>query len=341
MANAPLAPLETEEQLVAQMTTPTPEVEAAVRELGGDILILGIAGKMGPSLGELLLKAGAKRVIGVSRFSNPDSRQDLEDRGIDTVQADLLDETALAGLPDAPYVYQMAGHKFGATGNEPLTWAMNTLLPAQVVSRYRNSRIVYVSSGNVYKYASTDGAGATETDPVEPIGEYAESRLGGERVATHQADRFGTKLVIFRLFYATELRYGIVLDIGQKVSKGEPIDLTMGHVNQLWQGDANGYLARSFPLCESPAQTLNMTGREVISVRSIAESLGEALSRPPVFEGEEAPTALLGDASRLTDVLGEPRIRIDQIIAWVAGWLAGGGRTLGKPTQFESRTGNF
>lgn len=333
--------IETEAQLIDQMTTPTPEVEAAVRELDGDILILGIAGKMGPTLGELLVRAGAKRVIGVSRFSDPASRQDLEDRGIRTIKADLLDEQALRDLPDAPYVYQMAGHKFGSTGNEPLTWAMNTLLPAQVVSRYRDAKIVYVSSGNVYKFASVTGSGASEGDEVEPIGEYAQSRLGGERVAVHQADRRGTKLAIIRLFYATELRYGICLDIGQKVAAGEPVDLTMGYVNQIWQGDANGFLCRCFPFCESPAKTLNMTGRDIIPVRTIAESIGEALSIEPVFVGAEAPTALLGDAGKMLDTLGEPSIGIDQITAWVAGWLEAGGRTLGKPTKFESRTGKF
>ncbi len=333
--------IETEDQLIDQMTMPTPEVERAVRELDGDIVILGIAGKMGPTLGELLVRAGAKRVIGVSRFSDPVSRQDLENCGIETIKADLLDERALASLPDAPYVYQMAGHKFGSTGKESLTWAMNTMLPAQVVSRYRDSKIVYVSSGNVYKYTSTAGSGATETDEVEPIGEYAQSRLGGERVAAHQAERFDTELAIVRLFYATELRYGIVLDIGQKVATGEPVDLTMGYVNQLWQGDANGYLCRCFPLCASPARTINMTGRDVVSVRSIVESLGEALQIEPVFAGEEAPTALLGDAGEMIDKLGEPVVGIDQIVAWVAGWLRSGGRTLGKPTKFESRTGKF
>jgi len=333
--------IETEAQLIDQMTTPTSDVEVAVRDLDGDILILGVAGKMGPTLGELLVRAGAKRVIGVSRFSDPASRQDLEDRGIETIKADLLDEAALPDLPDAPYVYQMAGHKFGSTGNEPLTWAMNTLLPAQVVSRYRDSKIVYVSSGNVYKFASTDGRGATETDEVEPIGEYAQSRLGGERVAAHMADRLGTDLAIIRLFYATELRYGIVLDVGQKVAAEEPVDLTMGYVNQIWQGDANGYLCRSFPFCSSPTKTLNMTGREVLSVRSIAEAIGDKLGIEPTFMGEEAPTALLGDASGMLDTLGEPHIGIDQITTWVAGWLEAGGRTLGKPTKFESRTGKF
>jgi len=337
----PFVPIETEEQLIDQMTTPTPEVESAVRSLDGDVVILGIAGKMGPTLGELLVRAGANRVIGVSRFSDPASRQDLEDRGIETVKADLLDDRAMQELPDAPFVYQMAGQKFGSTGNESLTWTMNTLLPAKVVSRYRDSRIVYVSSGNVYKFASTDGGGSTETDPVEPIGEYAQSRLGGERVAAYQASIYDTRLAIIRLFYATELRYGIVLDIGQKVIAQKPIDLTMGYVNQLWQGDANAFLARSFPFCESPARTLNMTGQEVISVRAIAEALGEALSVEPRFVGECARTALLGDASPMIDALGEPPVGIDQIIVWVASWLMSGGKTLGKPTKFESRTGKF
>lgn len=333
--------IETEAELIDQMTTPTPEVEAAAEHLDGDILILGIAGKMGPTLGELLVRAGCPRVIGVSRFSDPASQKDLEDRGIETIKADLLDEEAMASLPDAPYVYQMAGHKFGSTGNEPLMWAMNALLPARVVSRYSNSKIVYVSSGNVYQFAQTTGAGSAETDEVEPIGEYAQSRLGGERVAAFEADRLGTELAIVRLFYATELRYGIVLDIGQKVAAGEPVDLTMGYVNQIWQGDANAYLCRCFEFCESPAKTINMTGPEVLSVRAIAESLGKALGVNPVFTGEEADTALLGDGSEMFDALGEPQIRFDQIVAWVAGWLVSGGKTLGKPTKFESRTGKF
>ncbi len=334
-------PIETEAQLIDQMTTPTPEVEAGVRALDGDVLILGIAGKMGPTLGELLVRAGASRVIGVSRFSHPASRQDLEDRGIETIKADLLDDQALTDLPEASHVYLMAGHKFGSTGNPSLAWAMNTLLPAKVVSRYRSSKIVYVSSGNVYKFAPVDGTGSSEADAVGPIGEYAQSRLGGERVAEHEAARLDTSLSIIRLFYATELRYGIILDIGQKVVAQEPIDLAMGYVNQLWQGDANGYLAQCFPFCESPARTLNMTGGEVVSVRSIAEGLGRALFIEPVFTGHEAPTALLGDASEMIGMLGAPRIGIDQIVTWVAGWLASGGKTLGKPTKFESRTGKF
>ena len=218
---------------------------------------------------------------------------------------------------------------------------MNTLLPARVVSRYSNSKIVYVSSGNVYQFAQTTGAGSAETDEVEPIGEYAQSRLGGERVAAFEADRLGTELAIVRLFYATELRYGIVLDIGQKVAAGEPVDLTMGYVNQIWQGDANAYLARALPLSTSPPAILNMTGPDVISVREIALALGERLGVDPVFEGEESSTALLGDSSRLFELLGPPATQLIQIVDWVAEWVKMGGRSLGKPTKYESRSGTF
>ena len=332
--------IETEEQLIDQMTTPSHEVEDAVRALDGDVAILGISGKMGPTLGELLVRAGAPRVIGVARFSDPNVQADLEARGIETCKTDLLDDDALAALPDAPYVYLMAGHKFGSTGNESLTWAMNTLLPAKVMKRYADSKVVYVSSGNVYHFSEVD-RGATENDPVDPIGEYAQSRLGGERVAEHLASAQGTDLAIIRLFYATELRYGILLDIGQRVLAGEDIDLVMGFVNQIWQGDANAYLARSFPLCESPATVWNMTGADILSVKELAEQFGRRFGHDPKFVGEEAPTALLGDASSMISRLGSPLIGVDEMVTWVADWLERGGRTLGKPTKYESRSGRF
>ncbi len=332
--------IETEAQLIDQMTTPSPEVKAAVRALDGDIAILGISGKMGPTLGELLVRAGASRIIGVSRFSDPDAQADLEARGIETRKADLLDDETLNALPDVPYVYLMAGHKFGSTGNESLTWAMNALLPAKVMKRYPAAKVVYVSSGNVYRFTPVD-RGAIETDPVDPIGEYAQSRLGGERVAEHLSASQGTDLAIIRLFYATELRYGILLDIGQRVLADETIDLSMGYVNQIWQGDANAYLARSFPLCGTPARIWNMTGAEILSVRDMAEQFGARLGRKPKFAGEEEPTALLGDASAMLDRLGPPKVGLDEMVTWVAGWLERDGRTLGKPTKYESRSGRF
>ncbi|MBT3601823.1 MAG: NAD(P)-dependent oxidoreductase [Candidatus Latescibacteria bacterium] len=333
--------IQTEPQLIDQMTTPSEAVKDAVSKLDGDIMILGIAGKMGPTLGELLARAGANKVIGVSRFSNPADQQDLNARGITTHKCDLLDETALNALPDAPYIYLMAGHKFGATGNEPLTWAMNTMLPGKILQRFPKSRIVYVSSGNVYKYTSITSSGATESDPVEPIGEYAMSRLGGERLAEFYSKQQSTPLSIVRLFYATELRYGILIDIAQKIHDQTPIDLAMGHVNQIWQGDANAYLAQMFPLCESPANIINMTGKEVLPIRELATSLGERMGINPIFEGTESDNALLGDANKMFNHFGLPQNPIDTIVDWVAHWMKSGGPTLGKPTKYESRTGKF
>lgn len=333
--------IDTEAQLIDQMTTPSDAVKSAVSKLDGDIMILGIAGKMGPTLGELLVRAGAPKVIGVSRFSNPDDQKDLNDRGIETQKCDLLDDNALKNLPDAPYIYLMAGHKFGATGNEPLTWAMNTMLPGKILQRFPKSRIIYVSSGNVYKYTPVASSGATEADPVEPIGEYAMSRLGGERMAEFYSKQQNTPLAIVRLFYATELRYGIILDIAQKIQSQIPIDLAMGHVNQIWQGDANAYLAQMFPHCQSPANVINMTGKEVLSVRDLAVALGEKMNIEPNFEGTESDNALLGDATKMFDAFGTPETPVDTMVNWVANWMTQGGRTLGKPTKYESRTGKF
>jgi len=210
-----------------------------------------------------------------------------------------------------------------------------------VMHRYPSSRIVYVSSGNVYRYSAVSGNGASEADPVDPIGEYAQSRLGGERLVQHLSQANQTPVAIIRLFYATELRYGIVLDIAQKVAAGQPINIQMGHVNQIWQGDANAFLARSFPFCESPAHILNLTGPNILSVRHLAHQLGERLGKEPILEGEEADTALLGDSSALYSLAGRPSISTDQIVDWVAWWVANNGATHGKPTKYESRTGKF
>ena len=334
--------IETESQLIERMTRPSPQVVEAVRALDGDILILGVGGKMGPTLAELLVRAGCTgEVVGVARFSDRAVEENLQGVGVRTVRADLLEEGSLANLPDAPNVFLLAGFKFGATGKETMTWAMNTWLPPKIVGRYRDSSIVYVSSGNVYGYTSVGGRGADEEGQLAPIGEYAQSRLGGERLAEFAAQRLGVRLLISRLFYATELRYGIIHDIAWKVREGSPIDLEMGHVNQIWQGDANAYLARSFPLCSSPARVLNLTGRAELSVRRVAVRLGEELGREPIFQGEESDTALLGDASRLHDELGPAPTDVDDIIRWMAHWVRSSGKSLGKPTKYDSRTGKF
>ena len=333
--------IQSEESLVEVMTRPSPAVESAVRAVDGDIVILGVAGKMGATLAELLIRAGARRVIGVSRFSQPSTEEYLRAIGVETIMADLLDDTALTSLPDAACVYQMAGFKFGATGNQTLTWAANAHLPLRVIERYRDARIVYVSAGNVYAYAAVDGHGAVEEDRLDPVGEYAQSRLGGERLATFMAQRLDTKLLIVRLFYATELRYGILHDLAHSIVARTPIDLTMGHVNQIWQGDANAYLTRAASLAAYPATILNMTGQEVISVRKIALALGDRLGVDPVFEGSESETALLGDSSKLYELLGTPPTSLMQIADWVAHWVEMGGCSLGKPTKYGSRDGVF
>lgn len=338
----------TEQQLLDQMTTPTAAAEAVARSCGDlPILLLGASGKMGPSLAVLLKRAGAKRVIGVARFSDSTQRDYLERNGVETMAVDLLADGALASLPDSPHVFLLAGFKFGASSEENvgLTWAMNALLPADVVRRFPASRIVYVSSGNVYPFTPVETGGSSEQDPTGPVGEYAQSRLGGERLAIHTATQQQTALCVVRLFYASECRYGIVHDLAQKVLSGEAIPLAMGYCNQIWQGDANEMIVRCLPLCETQdgrPRVINLTGTEILSVRTLATELGQALGgRLPVFDDTEATTALLGNTTTMVKELGLPATSMTQIIAWVAAWVQAGGRSLNKPTKFENRDGEF
>jgi nucleoside-diphosphate-sugar epimerase len=317
-----------------------------MRELGGDLLILGVAGKMGPSLAARARRAadeaGVKpRIIGVARFSDPALRRQLEETGVETIQADLLDPDQLAALPDAPNVLFMAGRKFGSTGDESLTWAMNVLAPAMVARRYQRSRIVAFSSGNVYPFTPVASGGPTEDDPVGPVGEYAQSALGRERMFQYFSSRLGTPVVILRLNYAIDLRYGVLVDIGTKVFERRPIDLAMGYANVIWQGDANSVALRSFAHAKSPALILNLTGPEILPVRKVAEQFGQLLGIQPTFEGREAETALLNNAARCNRLFGNPSVTPDQMIEWIASWLRGGGRLLNKPTHFEARDGKF
>jgi nucleoside-diphosphate-sugar epimerase len=330
-----------EDELVATLTEPSPAVKEAVGRIKGTIMLLGVAGKMGPTLAELLVRAGAKHVIGVSRFSDSRQRQYLDSIGVETIQCDLMDDTALLRLPEVEHLFLLVGQKFGSTGNEPITWAVNTLAPAKILQRFPRSKIVYVSTGNVYQFRKVSSGGSRETDALGPVGEYAESRLGGERLIQYYSSRNGTPAGILRLFYATELRYGIILDIAQKVKAGDPIDLSMGYVNQIWQGDANSYLARSFSLCQSPAKIVNLTGPEILSVRHIAQQLGRLMATEPVFQGRESETALLGNAGELFNLFGPPSIKPSQIIEWVGDWVMHERPTLNRPTKYETRTGNF
>jgi nucleoside-diphosphate-sugar epimerase len=338
--------ISSEKQLEDLLSEPSPADARAMAEMEGDLIILGVAGKMGPSLARRARRACelggvSKRIIGVARFSERETRDSLESAGIETVTADLLAPHALPGLPDAPNILYMAARKFGSTGAEHLTWAMNTLLPALVAERYAASRIVAFSTGNVYPLVPVTTGGATEELPPDPVGEYAQSALGRERIFEFFSRRNQTPVMLLRLNYAVELRYGVLLDIGQKVFDRRPVDVGMGYVNVIWQGDANSVALRSFGLCQSPPAVLNLTGPEILAVRGIARAFGERFGVEPVFQGTEADTALLSDAARCRKLFGCPLVTVEQMIEWVAEWIRMGGATLAKLTHFETRDGRF
>ena len=334
------------EQLEDQLSEPTPEVVRTLQQLEGDLLVLGVAGKMGPSLARMARRASdlagiRRRIIGVARFSTPGSEAGLQRQGVETIRCDLLDEEALQRLPDVPNVLYLAGMKFGATGQESLTWAMNTHLPALVCRKFACSRIVAFSTGNVYGLVSPSSGGAQETDAPAPVGEYAMSCLGRERIFEHFSRTLSLPVALIRLNYACDLRYGVLVDLGRKVLLGAPVDLSMGWFNTLWQGDANAMTLRCFAHVASPPMMLNLTGPECLNVRETCERLGHLLGRKPVFAGKEAPTALLSNAGRACGLFGQPRVSADRLLAWVAGWLRQGGPTLNKPTHFEACDGRF
>jgi nucleoside-diphosphate-sugar epimerase len=336
----------TEKQLDDLLSEPSAADIDAVRTLGGDLAVLGAGGKMGPTLAMLARRAadaaGVKmRVFAVSRYSSPDARRLLEDAGIDTVSADMLDRRQLPDLPDAPNVIYMAGRKFGSTGAESLTWAMNAYLPALVCERYRTSRITAFSSGNIYPFLPVTSGGATERTPPGPVGEYAQSVLARERIFEHFSEMYSIPTVLLRLNYAVELRYGVLLDIGTKVFERQPVDVGMGAVNVIWQRDANSVALRSLTIAQAPPVILNLTGPETLSVRQIAHRFGELFGIDPVFTGAESPNALLNNASRCFRLFGYPTVSVDQVIEWTARWVGMGGSTLNKPTQFEARDGKF
>ncbi len=338
--------ISSEQQLEDALAEPSQADTKAMAEMLGDLVILGVGGKMGPSLAKRAKRACErakfpKRIIGIARFSDPAVREDLEAAGVETVSVDLLAPGALAALPEAPNVLFMAARKFGSTGAEHLTWAMNTLLPALVADRYAASRIVAFSTGNVYPLVPVAQGGATEDMMPGPVGEYAQSALGRERVFQFFSERNRTLVTLLRLNYAIDLRYGVLLDIGQKVFDRQPIDVTMGHVNVIWQGDANSVALRSFGLAQSPPTILNVTGPETVPVRWIARKFGERFGIEPAFEGAEAATALLSNAARCHKLFGYPSVTIEQMIEWVADWIGMGGATLAKPTHFERRDGMF
>ena len=328
------------------LSVPTPADIAAVREFDGDILILGAGGKMGPSLAKLARRAivqssQPKRVIAVARFSDPHVRSDLEAAGVETITCDLLEPGALNKLPDAENVIFMAARKFGTAGAEHLTWAMNTFLPGLVAERYKSSRIVAFSTGNVYGVVPVGSGGSTEPSPVVPVGEYAQSALGRERMFEYGSSRWGTPGVLLRLNYAVELRYGVLVDIAVAVFNRCPVNLQMGYVNVIWQRDANSVCLRSLARCSSPPLVLNLTGPETLSVRDIANEFGRRFGIAPIFDGNETETALRNNSSKAQAMFGPPTVGPGQLMDWIAHWIASGQPLLNKPTHFLVLDGTF
>lgn len=338
--------IENLQQLEERLSRPTELDIAAMRQLHGDVLILGVGGKMGPTLAQLIRRSAdaagkTTRVIGVSRFSDKAMPDALQAYGIETIACDLLDRDDLARLPDVDNVIFMAARKFGTTGVEHLSWAINTQLPALVADRFRHSRIVSFSSGNVYPLVPATHGGANEETPVGPQGEYAQSVLGRERIFEHASYRWRTKVALLRLNYAIDLRYGVLVDIARNVFERKPVDLRMPLVNIIWQGDANSVCMRSIAHCASPPFVLNLTGPETLSTRWIAEQFARRFGCEVLFTGEESRSALLNNAAKCHRLFGYPAVTPDEMMDWIAEWVASGGALSNKPTHFQIQDGKF
>ncbi len=329
------------------LSTPTPGVIEAVAHLPGDFMILGVGGKMGTTTAVMLRRAldaaGRKEasVTGVSRFSRAEARTDLEALGVRTLSCDLADAAQVAALPRTPNVLFLAGQKFGTASAPELTWIQNTVVPALVAEHFRASRLVVFSTGCVYPFVPTNGPGANEREPVAFVGEYASSCVGRERVFTHFSQLHGTPQLMFRLNYAVELRYGVLVDLALKVLRGETVDVTMGWLNCIWQGDACARAIQCLAHTASPPRLLNVTGPEKLSIRALAEEFGRQLQRTPIISGQEAPTAWIADASESLQLFGPPLMTVPRMLELVTAYVKADGRLLGKPTHFETRSGQF
>ncbi len=338
--------VEDEADLEECLTRPRPALVAAIHSLSSPLVVLGAGGKMGPSLAVLARRAAVAAnhsldVIAVSRFRDVAARDWLEARGVRTLSADLLDDRVFASLPDSGNVAYLVGLKFGTDRNPAATWAANTIIPANVGRRYPGARIAALSTGNVYPFVPVDRGGAVESDPLTPLGEYANAAVGRERVFEWYSHERGLQVALLRLSYAVDLRYGVLVDIARKVMSGEAIGLGNGHFNCIWQGDANEAVLRSFALAAAPASAWNLCLPGAFSVRETAVKLGGWLGRAPTFEGKESGSALLSDPRRLWAELGEPAVGFDELLQSVARWVSRGGRLLDKPTHFEARHGRY
>lgn len=334
------------EELEDLLSQPTAETIEAMATLKGDIIVLGVGGKMGPTLARMAKRASdlagiSRRVIGVSRFSSPSLPAHLQSWGVETYGCDLLDRDTYSELPDAANIVYMAGMKFGSTDQEARTWAMNTFLPGLISERYRNSRIAVFSTGNVYGLSSIHLGGSLETDELSPVGDYAMSCLGRERIFEHFSRTHQIPMSIIRLNYATELRYGVLLDIAERVLAEKPVSLHMGHLNTIWQADAAAMSLQSLLHVSSPPFVVNITGPELLSVRRIATEFAERFNKSICFEGVESGDAILSNAQKAFDLFGYPTVSVGQMMTLIADWAIRDGEKLGKPTHFEVRSGNF
>ena len=338
--------IENSEHLEMLLSEPTEQVIEVLAHLEGDLIILGVAGKMGPTLARMAKRASdaagvRRRVIGVSRFSSSDQETQLQSQGIETIRCDLLDEEAIARLPEALNVIYMVGFKFGATGQEATTWAINSYLPGVICRKFRRSKIVAFSTGNVYGLTPVSGGGSRETDVPNPVGEYAMSALGRERVCEYFSRKLKIPMALIRLNYAVELRYGVLVDLAQQMWTEQPIDLAMGYFNTIWQGDANAMTLQAFGHVASPPFVLNVTGPELVRVRAVCERFGQLMKKEANFIGVETPNALLSNARQALELFDSPRVNTEQLIHRIAQWVMRGGPTLGRATHFESRDGKF
>jgi len=335
-----------EKELEELLSRPEKETTEVFKRLEGDIIFLGIAGKIGPSLARMARRACdevgvKKRIIGVSRFRNLEEKKHLEYLGIETIQGDLLDRDFLERLPKVKNVFFLAGMKFGSEENLSFTWAMNSYLPGLVVEYFKDSRIVAYSTGCVYSLVSLESGGSLETDSPAPVGEYAQSCLGRERMFEFGSRKNGTPVTLIRLNYAVEMRYGVLVDIALRVKNNKPVDLAMGYFNVVWQGDANNYVLRSIELADSPATILNISGPEILSVHNVALEFGKRFETEVQFTGVEASTALLNNPAKSIELFGKPKVSIEKMLDWIADWLKNENRLLDKPTHFEVRDGKY
>jgi nucleoside-diphosphate-sugar epimerase len=338
--------LRDEAHLEELLSEPSPGAIEALAKLDGDMIFLGVGGKMGPTLARTARRAFdaggmRRRVYGAARFSQSDLPESLERHGIEPLRCDLLDPGQVERLPDVPNVVAMSGMKFGSTGQEALTWAMNVHVPAVICQKYRRSRIVAFSTGNVYGMSPVKRGGSLESDPVQAVGEYCQSAVGRERMYEHFSRTWQIPMALLRLNYATEMRYGVLVDVAQRVFAGQPVDVTMGHLNALWQGDANAMALCAFGHLASPPTIINLAGPELLSVRQVAQEYGRLFGKSALVQGTEASDAYLSNAQLSQRLFGLPRVRAQHMIRWIADWTSRGGRSLGKPTHFEVRDGKF